>query len=455
MRGLRSTVRGAGFLLLLAGCAQPGPRLIAPIAVHEAVPVSEPMVPDDPERGWTMEQVVRMAQARDPALAVARAEIAAALARQRDASRPEDPQLRGGAARNRRSGTRSQLPYTDRYAEYDLALRLFPANPWERRAETRRLTAELEAARGMLHLAEEQVGLAVREDVLLLQEAEADLARLDRLLALRARRFSLLQEQSAHGRVTRAEVVQAAGVQLEMMQAREARERERDRLRRRLASRIGLAHVSVPLPPDDAVEAQGEALLERAAALRLDRAEIEVLTWQVQAADAGVDAQRALRRPWVSHVQAGFGVDDRAGRNDDWSIQAGVTLPWFSRNDQRAAAASAERDAVEARLREARERAVQEIEEASVTLREALAGLQRARESSAPVLRDVQAALEPLQDGEAPDPMTALRLEETGVEIERVLMNARFEVEQARHALEAALGTPVVTRRGVNTRRGR
>jgi len=271
--------------------------------------------------------------------------------------------------------------------------------------------------------------------------AQAERVYLDRLLDLRAQRKDVLQEQSAHGRATVAEVVQASAGLLDTRQARDACERERERLHRRLAARTGLVDVPVPLlPADAAMEAQVDALLDKAATMSFHRAEIDVLTWQRRAAEAAVAAQRALRKPWVSHVQVGFGLDDRPGTHQDWSVQAGVTLPWFSRNDQRGELALAEQHAVEARLREARETVTDEVVEAGATLRAAMEGLQRARETSAPVMSEVRALLEPAEAEAALDPLMVLRLEEALLDMERALVKARFEVEQARHALEAALG---------------
>jgi len=443
----RPVFRCAAFLLVAAGIAhamrgnaggagESTHRSAGAAAAAATVPTQTPDAP----ALLTEDLAVRLALEHDPSLPVLRAEVAAAEARLLDVGRPDDPELRGSMKRDH-AGTDDDGG-TGEYDGCEITLRLFPPNPLKTRSEHGLRTAELEAARSALQAAGQAVAMAVRTNFLELREREADLEWMDRLVDIRARKHRLMREYSDHGRATAVEVMQAAASWLAATRDRNERSRECDALRRQLAARTGLPEgAAVPRPAPKVDHVQTNGLAGTPGAAPINRPETDVLYWQMRTADAAIREARAERVPWFSHIQVSFGDDDRPGRRDVWSAQAALTLPVFSAALHRDRTALAERSVAEARLAEAREALDVEIREARSALRAVIAAHRHVRESSAPVIREVRRTLDELRAQSDIEQLTLLRLEETLLEAERAVAASRFEVERARLALDAALGT--------------
>ena len=382
------------------------------------------------------DRLVRLALERDPALAAARSELDAARARRRAALSPDDPELRVGLGRNHRGRAGGA---TETYEDYEIGLRFFPPNLWQRSALRDRADAELEIARARLALLEHRAAREVRADYFRLRELKSDLEFTARQEEIRAERQSIVRELAEAGRATSPEVARAASRWLEARQAGEEIRRETGRLRRRLEARTGLDDLG-------AVSPRPRPEIDRSEEWRLtempepDHPEVEVRRWRLRAADAEHRLARGESAPWLNHLQVAYGDDDRPGRNDAWSAQAAVSVPLFSLLYRPQREEAAGKLAARARLREINLTLETEAAQARADWLAALDSHRETAEVCRPLAREIRENLELLEADPEIERLAVLNLEDSLLETERVLTRSAFEVERTRRALEDALG---------------
>jgi outer membrane protein TolC len=208
------------------------------------------------------------------------------------------------------------------------ALRLFPPNPWQREADALEAGALTAIAGARQQVAEVTVAAEVdklyRELQCLAEELRLAVRRID----IRQQRVDLINRQAAAARITSGDTLRARWQLREAQQEERALLREIEQIKGQLAVQIGRPTDSFTLPPPDLTAAgvldEPDVAVVAALAGRPDHRLLQAELLSVESALRQLDVER---KPWFSHVQAGFG-----DINNEWSLSFAVTLPVFSRS---------------------------------------------------------------------------------------------------------------------------
>jgi outer membrane protein TolC len=406
-----------------------------------------------------------------------------------------DPELRVGAGRGDRTVDRTwwsahpegtpaalkdapfqatRVPTTpvDESDRFQVALRFSPPNPLyasAREAANRALAevarADFKAMEWRIYC-ELQAALAERDGV------DQSLALADRLIETRRELVGATRRLLDAGELT---IVDHIAAQQRVFQAAEQRERlmsrrrmAEDELRKRVGFTVPLEaeierSVPKPLPsPEtlDIVELEARALVRRS--------EIVSAQWRERAAAAALREARSTRMPWFSFLEASYGRtltrDDAAGSmqlytaepgevgdpvrffsldhetEEEWRIEAGVTLPVFSMGPRATRVALAGQRAARA---EGKQVAGQVAGEVRSAFQDYCSQMRRIGE----VRRDVQIQETQIRTNQMPSAgLTELshfdeaRLREAALDLESLIRDLDHSGRQAFLRLEAAVG---------------
>ncbi len=391
--------------------------------------------------------------ARDSGLDVARREVAVAQSRDQSATRPADPEFRYGfGARYRESPPVSpidnpwfsELRDVERTTEHDFAIRIFPANPWRNRAVRDGAQAGTEVARARYQTAKMRLAHAVLTEILNLRQRSSEMVLLDQIVTVRQRRHQYLAQRAEHEQATRAAVLEAAADWLAARQDLSAGKAQQAQVLGALAARSGLEKqqiLTLLADPDDMRLATTPDVQGRIPdATGIFRPEAVEREWAVQQARAALREAKFDRRPWISHVQAGYGYDDRAGRNEEWTVQGAISIPLFSRIYPKDRTAEAEFAAALARQLNTENQIESELVKTQLAWESALSSYREALSNAEPILREIQETLAALEAQPGINVSTILALEETTLRTRLSLIRLRFNVQRAILDADAARG---------------
>ena len=357
---------------------------------------------------------------------------------------------------------------------FQVAVRFFTTNPWEKSARVSGREAEYELAQAMRRAAEWEVALDVARLYAEVHHVRGDLEFCTLQKELRQPVLEDARQRSKQGVGTIREVMDASRRYLGTLSDCNREDRRLQELLRQLSALTRLS-----LKADDVATSQVDAepgavpvdkldpeeLTEQALA---ERADIAVLVWRSRVAEAVYREGRSACIPWFSHVQASYaaatdedesqssGYSDvyRAGRlmhdydfSDDesdsreWRIDTAVSLPVFYwMNDDRNVR-RAERDAARLEEREAREHVHFSIAEALGALSRLEAAVKQFRDETEPVIREMESVIKNHRDGTGVlPPEDIARLEEEILNARRSGFDLRFEYSMGVIALQEALG---------------
>lgn len=482
---------GLAALLAVAGCRSMAPDARMAERLQEINRTSVEL-PDTAYRGpLTLAAAIERATAASEDVAMLVASVEVASKEKLVAGDWKDPELRLSYGEADDDGSRSKLvtqslpvgapgttlgggpeaaTSTQTSSGYDVALRVFPQNPWARRQRVSAGTAGIYAS--VADLLDEQWRLENNVRRLFLQihylserlEAHRELTEVYR----EALRIS--QELADQGHGTVADVMSASRRYLEALSDRDRTLRDLDAARRELASMVAMPFddIHVVITPDlladlriDGIDAE---LLEQKALNQ--RRDLSALYWRRAQAESAWREMRASRTPWFSYVQASYGqrdsesdesasetdtslsgitrqedtVESSESSRDEWRVDAGITLPIFPGSNHESALRFAEYRRAELMEVKAKERAQREIMDALAGVKAAVAARERYQRETLPVTKDMEAMLVRVQAQSGLDPIETARLREQILEARRIELEAGMGFHLAVVSLEEAIG---------------
>lgn len=445
----RASVIPIAALALLTGCyslpkTSAGSRAVA-VYQESMRRATEPEPAVTIPATLTIDQAVEMVMRKSARVRAAHARAAAASAAADEEGQLENPELRIQNVRL------DQI--LDREPRVEVGLRVSPPRPGELDAKVAQARAEGNEARADAVLEAHTEELEIRllfSDVLLY---EAEIKAADDAAASQRRLVGLMKARAEQGLSTRLDEIGAELAARETEQDRAVLKADRDIAFGALMDRLGF-------PEDAPVRLIGEtselSILpelpsEQAAVLTAlkNRPEIAAASARIDAADASIYAEKALRLPWLSFFEVGYNFAPRIPDPYGWSFGAGVELPLFSLNNGAVGRAEAERTAAKRELEAEVERVVLEVK---ARLREARTARDLVRShnevlapATAQAMAEVKKALEVAQ-------VEALELEvieERRYKVTKTKLELLRRFYEAYSALSVAVGGKLSEARGV------
>ncbi|CAN5258727.1 hypothetical protein BH23VER1_BH23VER1_18690 [soil metagenome] len=238
----------------------------------------------------------------------------------------------------RRSRTVEERFYNyDRSApdsDFDISLRFFVPNPWERKARINRARANVGLTTALADALEHQIAVDVREAYAELKAADAELTSSESLISVWQ---SIVAEQEDAAPVADIEdIIRAENNLLDAEIDADTRRFRFDRAVAELATLFGLADPGrISLDSSLAPRALAPAGLERSflhLIAETYRGELVALRHQSTLSKFDLKEYNAKKIPWVAFVEGFYGVEytgsDRVA--DNYGVQVAISLPLFS-----------------------------------------------------------------------------------------------------------------------------
>ena len=328
-------------------------------------------------------------------------------------------------------------------------IRFWIPKPWEKKALLKQASKEIDLANYTITAAEREVILEVREHY-------EDLQYLYKRLKASTSKISIIEEH----RKREAEIfdiseeltVDDLGIEdLAIPGIKMEQEELLNDLRRaksELAARVGLKDGSRIRVTDrllrsniDLQAADLDYLIKMA---YVHRGEIGVLQHQQAITESELDIINAQRIPWLSFVEGSYARDRTGGNrtNDNWGIQAGVTLPFFSWLSKDEEVVQAQIQAQYASLEANQRHIAVQVEEAFRSVKEAGRSRGRAQSATTSAAKKMDGMKKRLEGSEDPLAIEKLRYEIASRvdDFSRYTRTADRRYNQALIRLERALG---------------
>jgi outer membrane protein TolC len=360
---------------------------------------------------------------------------------------------------------------------FQVAVRFFTTNPWERSARVSGREAEYALAQALQREAEWELSLYVAKLYAELHRVREELKLCTMQKELGQRLLEDARQRSKQGAGTVRDVMDASRRYLGAVSDCSREERRLQELLGQLSALTRLSlkaedvATSLAASEPGSVKVGGldpETLAEQALA---ERADIAVLVWRSRVAQEACREGRSARIPWFSHVQASFasatdeddsqtagyssvyranrlmydyGFSDDESDSQEWRIDTAVSLPVFywMNNDRHVRRAG--RDMARLEVQEARERVQFSITEALGALGGLEASAKQLLNETQPVIGEMETVIKNHREGTGIlPPGDIARLEEEVLDAKRADLELRYEYNMAVISLREALGRPL------------
>lgn len=437
-------------LAVLAGCARYQARPIDPAATAQAFAarrldapelrdavreVAPQLAAHWPPASWSRADLLAVALVWNPKLALARADVQAALAKQVGAAATPNPDL-NLQSEYARGEARPWL--------YGLAFDFALRTPSRRRLDVDVARLATTSARWQLVEQTWAVRRALIDAAGDGEQAQRRLATLERLLQAQRQWLAAQQRRVELGEEAPAALVNLRAALLELEQQRADAERDAASAQAALAAALGL-----PVQAIDGVRADWpdwgapppldvEAVREAGESALLARADLAAAIADYSGAEKQLERAVAGQYPQF-HLQPGYYWDHGVAK---WPFDVGLELPLFQRNEGEIAEARAAREIAGRRLLAVQAGIQGAIEAARRADLEASANVAVAQRRFDEASRQARHAELGLGLG-AIDRVERLGAETLAVRAELDLLQARAQAQLARNALEDALHAPL------------
>jgi outer membrane protein TolC len=219
------------------------------------------------------------------------------------------------SSRSTSQGTETQSARTSGYAmdsesDWQVGARFFIPNPWLVGPHIEACKAEIEAARADWRAATQVVAGEVRRLYATVSHLTDEVATAGELLRLDGIVLKTMQERSAQGTATAADLLTAARRHLQtqdgLEKARYSLKVEQRALAALLNVSPGVLRIPTNIPPVNVLP-EAEIPFDRATALAMQhRSELAALQWRIVAAKAAYREARNVRLPWIKEINLGY-----------------------------------------------------------------------------------------------------------------------------------------------------
>lgn len=328
------------------------------------------------------------------------------------------------------------------------AVRFFPPNPWILSKRAGAEDAYLMAADADIAHAEWVVAMQVMELFAEINYYEKDVSMTDSLVKLHADTLENMKMGSGQGASTLQDTMIESRRYLGAIADRESAIRQYRGARKLLSSMLDVPESQLCLMiNENELMSQGPESYDRVTLedLWMGRSDFKALRWKTRAADFLYKEARASKMPWMSFIQASYGMssqnyDPNLSDAEEWRVDAAVNIPLFSWFN----------GAAKVRMMESEQALTLEAQ----TIKQSYIGLQNALEDyknakiqweryeteTVPVVKRMEQLLEAVQDSADFSAYERTRIREQLVETQRLKLKADFEMQQAIIRISSLLG---------------
>lgn len=351
-----------------------------------------------------------------------------------------------------------------------LALRIFPPNPWLLWAQGDGARARFAAASADLRAAEWRVECTVRKVFNTLDYLGQDLELAEGLVAVRHAEAETMRILADKRQVTAVDELSAVQKHYQVLMDRDRIEANLAQKRAELTALTGVPVAGVLQDPPAERETGRQALdRDRLAALRAkvieNRQEVVAAYWRQQSAQAALRAAKSLRVPWFTHIQGSYArgrshealsaaanlqtvygaIPDPVLATDEseaesWGIEAAVEIPIFSLGPGATRLQRADCRRWTAVFGETTRNVLAQFDEAVMAWQDSCRHSDRLETDSGALIKRAEELAAQIAERRDLAPGDAGKVQETILQMKRTVLQSHFERQQAWLLLEEAFG---------------
>lgn len=275
----------------------------------------------------------------------------------------DSPELRVGYGRDTNvSGLSQSDTYPDH--EYEAAFRVFPKNPWKRKAEGRKLRAENHLFELSYEERQRQISGKVQELYWEACYTSAELELKQQLLEIYQGQVGRLEALLEGGQMTLGQSLPVKMKRLDVEMEADLLKRAYDDLCAGLRAVCGVDLDLMGFArPTVLTSASFDLAYDTWRRLALDgRTDVKRYELLVENSKAELDTVKANQIPWIKHVQANYRVRNDYGDQDSAGLQIAINLPFLASDGGEKRMASSMLDAHRRQSFQARRMAEFEVE---------------------------------------------------------------------------------------------
>ncbi|HAV14451.1 MAG TPA: hypothetical protein DCX06_13320 [Opitutae bacterium] len=324
---MRNLIKATSFwasLVCLPSLSFAGESDVAPTASHD------------------LGQLIASAIQNYPDLEALRGRMQVGIAKEGDLSWWDSPEMRLGYGRDTNVDSKFESSEHPNH-QYDASLRVFPRNPWERRATHQKFQSETHLNDLALQMGEQQLTAQVKDSYWELTYLSAEAAMHEEVLSIYKEQGEGMQTLLDNGQITVSQSLPSQMKQLDAVLEMDAYQRAISNKLNELALLSGVEKTLIR-------SSQPRQLTQGAFIFAYDSWEQRALDHRLELkngkgalayTEAELKVLRAKDLPWVKHLAAGYRARNDYGDRDSAAVEVAIDLPFFvSDNGAKAAAQS-------------------------------------------------------------------------------------------------------------------
>ena len=384
-----------------------------------------------------------------------------------------DPELRLSHETGLSSGTRAYLStnLTPRSSSANavgnnLALRLFPPNPWALSARVSGATANYYADLAYLRHEEWLITIEICRLFAEIQYLENDVQLIDQLTGVYKDTQDILEESMRQGQSTLQDLMTASRRYLRALSERNNVIHLYEEAHRQLAELTAIPADQIKLVFDENMPKPIDSVLMDMNFLENEaiqnRPDLTALFWRTEASKAKYKEACAERKPWLEFIQFSYATGSQSEDtdefdiftgstattrddvdDDEWRVDIAISVPIISWLNHSTTASLSEHELAKMEESALLKRIHRKISSALSTMKSIEESQKQYETESTPIIQQMQNVLTSLEDENVLSPDQIARIKEEILETQRLKLKAEYDHLSAFLTLEEALGKQI------------
>jgi outer membrane protein TolC len=280
---------------------------------------------------YALSDLLAAAQAHSPDLESLQNAVAQQQIKESELPWWDSPEVRMGYGRDAQVSSEYRSNDSPNH-EYDVALRVYPRNPWERSATLTKLRSETRLSELALQARTQEINAAIQGIYWELSYQCAQAALQEQRLTLYQDQANAMETLLQSGQINLSQSLPAKMKQIDASLRVDAYASDISRLRDQLSQLTGVNAAEIQVADMQTLSADSfdlamETWLQRAMENRI---ELKQYDDAIRHSQAELKELRAKNLPWIKHLQANYEVNNDYGDQDAAGIEIAITLPFFA-----------------------------------------------------------------------------------------------------------------------------
>jgi outer membrane protein TolC len=293
------------------------------------IPALHAEVPEATQQ-YALKDLLTAAIAHSPELEAQHAAVELGKIKESDIPWWDTPEIRFGYGRDTNVSSEYRSSEYPNH-EYDASVRVYPHNPWERKATRLKLQSETRLSELTLQANEQALSNAIKATYWEFSYLSAEAELQEQMVTIYQKQAKGTEKLLQNGQITLSQSLPAKMKQMDASLRMNEYKSQLAQLRDELAQLTGVkAQFIRPAKTHDLSAASFDLPYTTWLQAAMEhRIELKQYDDSIQHTQAELKELRAKNLPWIKHLQANYEVSNDYGAQDAAGVEIAITLPFF------------------------------------------------------------------------------------------------------------------------------